>query len=61
MRHCGYCQSSEARLGMPLETEHIIPESAGGQTIVENLWLACHRCNQFKSNRYQAVDPTTDL
>jgi len=45
---------------MPLEIEHIMPESAGGQTDIENLWLACHRCNQFKSDRYQAIDPTTE-
>lgn len=40
-RHrCGYCLSAEAILGMSLEIEHTIPESRGGLTIEENLWLA---------------------
>lgn len=25
----------------------------------ENLWLACSRCNDFKSDRIDAVDPAT--
>lgn len=57
--YCGYCQSAEDLLAMPLEVEHIIPESAGGETTQSNLWLACHRCNQFKSNRSEAVDVET--
>jgi hypothetical protein len=59
-RRCGYCRSSEALMGMPLEIEHIIPESMGGLTVRENLWLACHRCNKFKADRIQAIDPLTE-
>lgn len=58
-RRCGYCRSSEMLTGMPLEIEHIIPQAAGGPTARENLWLACHRCNEFKADRTQAVDPLT--
>ncbi|RMF29335.1 MAG: HNH endonuclease [Chloroflexi bacterium] len=58
-RRCGYCRSSEVLTGMPLEIEHIIPEAAGGLTVRENLWLACHRCNGFKGSRTHAVDPVT--
>lgn len=58
--YCGYCQSAEALLAMALEAEHIIPESVGGETIRENLWLACHTCNQHKSTRTQFVDAETD-
>jgi len=43
-RRCGYCLGSEMVTGIPLEIEHLIPESAGGPTARENLWLACHRC-----------------
>jgi hypothetical protein len=25
----------------------------------DNLWLACHRCNEFKGDRTTAVDPQT--
>ena len=58
-QRCGYCLSAEIITGIPLEIEHIIPESIGGSTVRENLWLACHRCNKFKGNRTDAVDPVT--
>jgi hypothetical protein len=59
-RRCGYCRSSAQIMGVPLEVEHIVPVSLGGNTERENLWLACHRCNKFKSNRIQALDPETE-
>ena len=41
-RHrCGYCLSSEAVVGAPMEIDHLIPESLGGLTEEDNLWLAC--------------------
>lgn len=58
-RRCGYCHSSEALMGMPLEIEHIIPKAAGGPTVRENLWLACHRCNEYKGALTHAPDPLT--
>lgn len=57
---CGYCLRSAALLGMPLTIEHILPQAAGGQTIEENLWLACHRCNGFKGTQTRATDPETN-
>lgn len=56
---CGYCHAPESFLGMPLDIDHLIPESAGGLTVRENLWLACSRCNDFKGNRIEADDPET--
>ncbi|HLY29914.1 MAG TPA: HNH endonuclease signature motif containing protein [Ktedonobacterales bacterium] len=56
---CGYCHSPEVFLGMPLDIEHIIPEALGGATVRENLWLACSRCNDFKGDRTEAIDPIT--
>jgi hypothetical protein len=44
---------------MPLEIEHIMPEAAGGLSVRENLWLACHRCNEFKGDRTRAIDSLT--
>src|SRR5213593_3112702 len=58
-RRCGYCLSAETVTGIPLEIEHIIPESLGGLTVRENLWLACHRYNKYKGNRTEAMDPIT--
>lgn len=56
---CGYCRTSSFLIGMILEMDHIIPESFGGKTEEENLWLACPTCNGHKSNRIAAADPAT--
>lgn len=56
---CGYCLTTEANVGIPMEIEHIIPESLGGPTTEDNLWLACPPCNAHKANRRDAVDPET--
>jgi hypothetical protein len=56
---CGYCLTAQAIVGMPMEMDHLIPESVGGETVVENLWLACPLCNNHKANRIAAADPET--
>src|SRR5205809_8148753 len=56
---CGYCLTSQIIVGMPMHFEHLIPLAAGGQTIAENLWLACPLCNGYKGVQTQAVNPET--
>jgi hypothetical protein len=56
---CGYCLTPESIAGFRLSIEHIIPEARGGLTVEENLWLACHACNEFKGARIHGKDPTT--
>ncbi len=56
---CGYCLRSELLIGMPMEFEHLIPLALGGQTVEENLWLSCRRCNEFKGIQIQGFDPET--
>ncbi|MBI5080711.1 MAG: HNH endonuclease [Chloroflexi bacterium] len=56
---CGYCRSHQQYLLTPLEIEHIIPSSREGTNDEENLWVACARCNRFKSSQIEAVDPVT--
>ena len=34
------------------ETSHNIPESKGGQTVIENLFPLCSRCNKSMNNHY---------
>src|SRR5436190_9205516 len=59
-RHrCGYCLSAEAVVGLPMESEHIVPEALGGATAEDNLWLACQACNGPKSSRVSGADPET--
>ncbi len=57
---CGYCLTTEAIVGAPMEIEHIVPRSLGGLTTEENLWLACPLCNEHKGNRIVALDVVTD-
>lgn len=57
-RHrCGYCLSTESIVGTPMDVEHIIPESQGGSTEEQNLWLSCSLCNSYKGTRTTSVDP----
>ncbi len=44
---CAYCDARE----IPLELDHIYPRSRNGSNRVSNLTLACHGCNQRKSNQ----------
>ena len=56
---CGYCLVDQDLLYVPLEFEHILPRSRGGQTIAENLCLTCSICNGYKSDQMEALDPAT--
>jgi hypothetical protein len=44
-RHCGTSAG-------PMQYDHVIPFSMGGDNSVENIQLLCRRCNRAKSNRY---------
>ncbi len=46
-RKCAYCGATDTQL----EIEHIVPKSIGGSERVSNLAIACHSCNQAKSNQ----------
>lgn len=56
---CAYCRTAEALTVTTFEFEHIIPLSAGGETVFENLCLACPSCNRYKATRQTAIDPNT--
>ena len=56
---CGYCLMAEHVVGMPMELDHLIPESLGGATQADNLWLACPGCNARKADRVLGIDPIT--
>lgn len=56
---CGYCLTSQAIVAVPMHIEHIVPLAVGGQTVPENLWLACPLCNGYKGVQTHAVDPET--
>lgn len=56
-QRCAYCHSPERLLGIPLEADHVIPETAGGKTDLGNLCLCCRSCNGHKWKRTHARDP----
>jgi hypothetical protein len=41
----------------PFSVEHIIPRQAGGETMLDNLALACQGCNGHKYVKIEGVDP----
>ena len=45
---CVYCGGSSG--DAQLEIDHVIPRSRGGTNALSNLVIACHSCNQKKSN-----------
>lgn len=55
---CSYCRSPEF-VGVPMVIDHVVPQTAGGATTLDNLVLACYRCNEFKGARVSARDPQT--
>lgn len=42
-----------------MEVDHLIPQSLGGPTEEDNLWLACSLCNDYKGDRIAALDIET--
>ncbi|MBE9057411.1 HNH endonuclease [Sphaerospermopsis sp. LEGE 08334] len=56
---CVYCRTAEYLTVSTFEFEHIIPRSAGGETVFENLCLSCPSCNRYKATRQTAIDPNT--
>ena len=56
---CAYYHTLTTITGARLVIDHIIPEAANGQTVWENLCVACHSCNEFKGAQVVAQDPLT--
>jgi hypothetical protein len=47
--------------GATFHVEHIVPRAGGGQSLLDNLALACPGCNLKKSDRTELPDPETGL
>jgi len=56
---CEYCHSSEEGSTTRFTIDHSQPRSLAGSDDVENLILACHRCNMRRYNFTTGVDPKT--
>src|SRR5215813_379052 len=56
---CQYCLMHESLQGATFHVEHIIPQSKGGGSNLENLALAYPGCNLHKADKITIVDPVT--
>ena len=56
---CEYCQTQQV-IVVSMEIDHIVPESASGETTLDNLCLACVGCNGFKLDFQTGIDPETE-
>ena len=58
---CEYCRVPEMAVFFGHEPDHVIAEQHGGETILENLALACVQCNRFKGPNIASLDPETGI
>jgi hypothetical protein len=56
---CEYCRLSQEGQEATFHIDHIIPKSADGETIAENLALACVSCSLRKAARQNSIDSQT--
>lgn len=54
---CEYCQSWRKFATQSFEVEHILPQSLGGLSSLDNLAYACGGCNRHKYNKITAIEP----
>jgi hypothetical protein len=59
LAQCEYCQFPEAAGELSFHIDHIISQQHGGQTVSENLALACPYCNRFKGPNLAGIDSIT--
>jgi hypothetical protein len=56
---CEYCCLSQDGQAATFHIDHVIPLAEGGQTVEDNLALACVSCSLRKAARLKATDPAT--
>jgi hypothetical protein len=58
---CEYCRLSQFAQEASFHIDHIVPQSGGGPTTMENLALACVTCSLRKGARQTVTDPETGV
>lgn len=58
---CEYCLIPESALHIAFHIEHIRARQHGGSDDLDNLALACDRCNLHKGPNLSSIDPESDL
>ncbi len=54
---CEYCRTTLVDFGW--QVDHIVPRSRGGQHAMNNIAVACARCNRNKGDQVEARDPVS--
>ena len=54
---CEYCLLHQDDTDFTHHIDHIIPRKHSGKTVIENLALACLKCNKYKGSDIAAIDP----
>lgn len=57
--YCEYCHLSQKDQEATFHIDHITPEISGGETVLENLALACVSCSLRKGAKQIIVDSVT--
>lgn len=57
--HCEYCHLSQTGQEATFHIDHIIPVASNGETVAENLALACVSCSLRKSAKKTGIDSET--
>lgn len=53
---CEYCLVPQSARQLRFQIDHIIAEQHGGETVLDNLALACPHCNRYKGPNIAGVD-----
>lgn len=56
---CEYCRAPDSFATSSFHCDHIIPQSTGGESMLDNLAWACPRYNNHKHAKTHAHDPLT--
>jgi hypothetical protein len=56
---CEYCGLAQEGQEAAFHIDHVVPRVSGGDTVLENLALACVSCSLHKAARQMAPDPET--
>ena len=56
---CEYCRLHQKNNELSHHIEHVVARQHGGDDDVDNLALACHRCNLHKGPNLSGIDPFT--
>ena len=58
-RRCEYCRLPSSAYPLPFHVDHVVARQHGGETVEDNLALACLHCNRHKGPNIAGLDAAT--